>query len=91
MTASSPAGPSWAQANTFEIVTDSLNEALERRVAALEHAVCSASARRRLRYQIRSSNRLFAWAGPDFWTRRLEATTSQWLNEDLTGHSRTGA
>jgi hypothetical protein len=77
------AGPNWPQAIEFELVTDSLAEALERRVAALEHALCSPAARRRLRRNIRRANRAFAWAGPDFWDRRLESTTSEWLSGSL--------
>jgi hypothetical protein len=74
------AGPTWPQAIEFELVTDSLAEALERRVAALEYALCSPLARRRLRRHIRCANRGFAWAGPSFWDQRLEATTSEWLS-----------
>jgi hypothetical protein len=90
MTASSPipppGGPDWPQAIAFELMTDSLAEALERRVTDLEHALCSPLARRRLRRSIRRSSRTFAWAGPSFWDRRLEATTSQWLSrEPVTG------
>jgi hypothetical protein len=79
-----PAGPDWPQANEFELMTDSLAEALERRVTDLEHALCSPLARRRLRRRIRRASRAFAWAGPSFWDRRLEATTCQWLAGSLT-------
>jgi hypothetical protein len=46
--------------------------AIERRLAALEEAVVSGRARRRLRRGIRRRLRQFAWAGPDFWSRRTE-------------------
>ncbi len=75
-----PGGPDWPQAIEFELMTDSLAEALERRVTELEHALCSRPARRRLRRQIRRDDRAFAWAGPSFWDRRLEATTTDWLS-----------
>lgn len=83
MSVSSPiptgGGPSWPQATALELLTDSLAEALEHRVADLEHAVCSRPARRRLRRRIRRSVAVFAWAGPDFQTRRAEAAGTQWL------------
>ena len=86
MTASSPigppGGPDWPQAIEFELMTDSLAEALERRVTELEHALCSRPARRRLRRAIRRADRAFAWAGPGFWDRRLEATTCEWLTRE---------
>lgn len=89
MTASSPipprGGPDWPQAIDFELMTDSLAEALERRVTALEHALCSRPARRRLRRQIRHADHAFAWAGPGFWDRRLEATTNEWLTREPDG------
>jgi hypothetical protein len=44
----------------------------ERRLAALEEAVVSRRARRRLRREIRRRVKRFAWAGPDFWSRRIE-------------------
>ncbi len=93
MTASSPirrpAGPDWPQAIAFELMTDSLAEALERRVTALEHALCSRPARRTLRRHIRHAGRAFAWAGPSFWDRRLEATTNDWLTREPAGLSAT--
>jgi hypothetical protein len=45
---------------------------IERRLAALEEAVVSGRARRRLRREIRHRVGKFAWAGPDFWSRRIE-------------------
>jgi hypothetical protein len=91
MTASSPigppGGPDWPQAIAFELMTDSLAEALERRVTELEHALCSRPARRALRRQIRDADRAFAWAGPGFWDRRLEATGTEWLTRDAPGRA----
>jgi hypothetical protein len=55
--------------------------AIERRLAALEEAVVSGRARRRLRREIRRRVKQFAWAGPDFWSRRIEDVG----NELLTG------
>jgi hypothetical protein len=84
-----PGGPDWPQAIAFELMTDSLAEALERRVTALEHALCSRPARRTLRRHIRHADRAFAWAGPGFWDRRLEATANEWLNrQPATGPAR---
>jgi hypothetical protein len=51
----------------------------ERRLAALEEAVVSGRARRRLRREIRRRLRRFAWAGSDFWSRRTEDVGSELL------------
>jgi hypothetical protein len=52
---------------------------IERRLAALEEAVVSGRARRRLRREIRRRLRQFAWAGPDFWSRRVEDVGNEML------------
>jgi hypothetical protein len=52
---------------------------MERRLAALEEAVVSSRARRRLRREIRRRLRQFAWAGPDFWSRRVEDVGNEML------------
>jgi hypothetical protein len=52
---------------------------IERRLAALEEAVVSGRARRRLRREIRRRVRQFAWAGPDFWSRRVEDVGNEML------------
>jgi len=52
---------------------------MERRLAALEEAVVSGRARRRLRREIRRRLTQFAWAGPDFWSRRVEAVGNEML------------
>jgi hypothetical protein len=53
--------------------------AVERRLAALEEAVVSGRARRRLRREIRRRIRQFAWAGPDFGSRRAEDLGNEML------------
>jgi hypothetical protein len=63
----------WVQ-QSYEAVT-------ERRLAALEEAVVSRRARRRLRRGIRRRLRQFTWAGPDFWSRRIEDVGNEMLAE----------
>jgi len=71
--------PTWHDLNSVMLTDDSLHEQLERRVIALEEALVSRRARRRLRREIRSARRAYAWAG-DFTAARYEATMYQWLN-----------
>lgn len=52
---------------------------IERRLTALEEAVVSGRARRRLRREIRRRLRQFAWAGPDFRSRRIEDVGNEML------------
>lgn len=53
--------------------------ATERRLAALEEALVSRRARRRLRREIRRRVKQFAWAGHDFWSRRIEDVGNELL------------
>jgi hypothetical protein len=55
---------------------------IERRLAALEEALVSRRARRRLRREIRRRVKQFAWAGPDFWSRRIEDVGNAMLTDD---------
>jgi hypothetical protein len=58
---------------------DSLVSDLEVRIIALEEAVASRRARRRLARSIRRADKAYRWAG-SFFAARLEATTHEWLN-----------
>jgi len=61
---------------------DSIDEMaghLEWRVAALEEALVSRRARRRLVRVIRRADRAYRWVGPSFFQRRFEATVADWL------------
>jgi len=71
--------PTWDDLNSVMLTDDSLHELLERRVIALEEALVSRRARRRLRREIRAAARAYRWAG-DFTAARYEATLFQWLN-----------
>lgn len=51
----------------------------ERRLVALEEALVSRKARRRLRRELRDSARLFSWAADSFPGRRIEAVGNQML------------
>lgn len=55
---------------------------IERRLAALEEALVSRRARRCLRREIRRRVKQFAWAGPDFWSRRIEDVGNAMLADD---------
>ena len=58
---------------------DSLLAELEVRIIALEEAVMSRRARRRLARSIREAIKTYQWAG-SFYAARLESTTHEWLN-----------
>jgi hypothetical protein len=58
---------------------DSLMADLEVRIIALEEAVMSRRARRRLARLIRDASKTYQWAG-SFYAARLESTTHEWLN-----------
>jgi hypothetical protein len=58
---------------------DSLMADLEVRIIALEEAVMSWRARRRLVRSIRKAVKTYQWAG-SFYAARLESTTQEWLN-----------
>ncbi len=58
---------------------DSLIADLEVRIIALEEAVMSRRARRRLARSIRRASKTYRWAG-SFFAARLESTTQEWLN-----------
>jgi hypothetical protein len=58
---------------------DSLMADLEVRIIALEEAVMSRWARRRLARSIRKASKTYQGAG-SFFAARLEATTQEWLN-----------
>ena len=65
--------------------TDAAAGALEDRVSALEEIIAarwprSMFLRRRLARQLRASAASFAWAGPDFRTRRAEAMSEDIVN-----------
>jgi hypothetical protein len=63
-------------------VDDSYDDVTERRLIALEEALVSRKARRRLRREIRKSAGRFAWVGSEFTWRRLEAVSNDWLCRD---------
>jgi hypothetical protein len=72
-----PPGPWTADALAAELIwQDNADQPWqiiqERRLHALEEAVVSSRARRRLRRELRRRTRIFAWAGPDFRSRRAE-------------------
>lgn len=71
--------PTWKDYNADSASNDSLMSDLEVRIIALEEAVASAQARRRLRRSIRQAYRAYSWAG-SFFAARLESTTYEWLN-----------
>lgn len=73
------AGPSWREAHELAADTDAALDELHRRIIELEHALVSRSARRRLRRSIAASAKTFAWAGPSFHARRVEATANELL------------
>jgi hypothetical protein len=58
---------------------DSLTADLEVRIIALEEALTSWRARRRLVRSIRKASKTYQWAG-SFYAARLESTTQEWLN-----------
>jgi hypothetical protein len=58
---------------------DSLMADLEVRIIALEEALTSRRARRRLIRSIREASKTYQWAG-SFYAARLESTTHEWLN-----------
>jgi hypothetical protein len=58
---------------------DSLMADLEVRIIALEEAMMSRWARRRLARSIREASKTYRWAG-SFYAARLESTTHEWLN-----------
>jgi hypothetical protein len=58
---------------------DSLMSDLEARIIALEEAVTSRRAKRKLARSIRKACKTFQWAG-SFYAARLESTTHEWLN-----------
>jgi hypothetical protein len=58
---------------------DSLMADLEVRIIALEEAVMSRRARRRLARSIREASKIYHWAG-SFYAARLESTTQEWLS-----------
>ena len=71
--------PTWHDVNTLMLIDDSQHSALEDRVIALEEALISRRARRRLRRKISRGAKAYAWAGT-FAAGRMEATTYEWLN-----------
>jgi hypothetical protein len=71
--------PTWEDYNADSASNDSLMSDLEARIIALEEAVASARAHRRLRRSIRQAYRAYSWAG-SFFAARLESTTYDWLN-----------
>ena len=71
--------PTWDDYNTESASNDSLMSDLEARIIALEEAVMSRRARRRLVRSIREASKTYQWAG-SFYAARLESTTHEWLN-----------
>src|ERR1700747_3404287 len=71
--------PTWEDYNADCASTDSLVSDLEVRLIALEEAVASRRARRRLARSIRRAHKAYRWAG-SFFAARLESTTHAWLN-----------
>ena len=71
--------PTWNDYNADCASTDSLISDLEVRIIALEEAVASRRARRKLARSIRQAYRAYSWAG-SFFAARLESTTYEWLN-----------
>ena len=71
--------PTWDDFNAESASTDSLVSDLEVRIIALEEAIASRRARRRLARSIRRSHKAYRWAG-SFFAARLESTTHEWLN-----------
>jgi hypothetical protein len=71
--------PTWDDFHAESASTDSLVSDLEVRIIALEEAVASRRARRRLARSIRRAHKAYRWAG-SFFAARLESTTCEWLN-----------
>jgi hypothetical protein len=71
--------PTWDDYNADAASNDSLVSDLEVRIIALEEAVVSRRARRRLARSIRRAHKAYRWAG-SFLAARLESTTHEWLN-----------
>jgi hypothetical protein len=71
--------PTWEDYNLDAMLSDSLMYELERRIIALEEALTSRRARRRLVRSIREAVTTYRWAG-SFHDARLESTTHEWLN-----------
>jgi hypothetical protein len=63
----------------IQYLDDSWDDAVHKRLVALEEALISRKARRRLRREIRQSADTFAWAGPDFYGRRVEAAFNAFM------------
>jgi hypothetical protein len=62
--------------STYEGINDDSTSYMQSRLAALEEALVSRKARRRLRRAIRQADRDYAWAGPTFLHRRDEACSA---------------
>ena len=71
--------PIWDDYTAESASNDSLMSDLEARIIALEEAVTSRRARRRLARSIREACKTYRWAG-SFFAARLESTTYEWLN-----------
>jgi hypothetical protein len=71
--------PTWDEFNADAASNDSLMSDLEARIIALEEAVMSRRARRRLARSIRKASKRYQWVG-SFYAARLESTTQEWLN-----------
>jgi hypothetical protein len=71
--------PIWDDYTAESASNDSLMSDLEARIIALEEAVTSRRARRRLARSIREACKTYQWAG-SFFAARLESTTYEWLN-----------
>ena len=71
--------PTWDDYNADSASNDSLVSDLEVRIIALEEAVASRRARRRLARSIRRADKAYRWAG-SFFAARLESTTCEWQN-----------
>jgi hypothetical protein len=71
--------PTWDDYTAESASNDSLMSGLEARIIALEEAVTSRRARRRLARSIREACKRYQWTG-SFFAARLESTTYEWLN-----------
>lgn len=71
--------PTWEDYDADSASNDSLMSELEFRIIALEEALVSRRARRRLARSIRRAHKTYQWAG-SFSAARLESTTYDWLN-----------
>lgn len=73
------AGTLAAELMWLQWLDDWWNQFNQERMLALEEALVSRKARRKLRRELRESAHRFAWAGDEFAWQRLEDVHNQWL------------